>query len=76
MWFVNVWFFWADFRSGRDPVLRKYTRRSAVGFLLVSAIFLPWMLTFMIGQAAVVGDAVFNRWNAAGLDLSALGLVT
>ncbi|GFH25977.1 putative gamma-secretase subunit PEN-2 [Haematococcus lacustris] len=32
LWGFNVWLFWPDFRSGRDAVLSKFTRRSARGF--------------------------------------------
>ena len=51
------------------------TRRSAAGFALVSLMFLPWMLTFSIGQEAVFGTRVFDLLDASRIDLAKWGLV-
>lgn len=75
LWFANVWLFWPHLQRHGDPVVRKYAQRSAVGFLIVSAILLPWTLTFSIGGPSVVGQDVFQRWNVAGLDLQSWGLL-
>jgi Presenilin enhancer-2 subunit of gamma secretase len=49
--------------------------RSAIGFGIASAIFLPWMLTFMIGQEAVFGEKLFNALDASKLNMQEWGLV-
>ncbi|CAL8460647.1 g177 [Coccomyxa elongata] len=75
LWFANVWLFWPHLQRQGDPVVRKYAQGSAVGLVIVSAIFLPWMLTFSIGGPGVVGQDVFQKWNVAGLDLQSWGLL-
>lgn len=75
MWLVNVWLFWPEFRRGHDPEITKLTRRSAVGFAVASAIVLPWMLTFTIGQEAVFGTRLFDKLDASRIDLAKWGLV-
>lgn len=52
------------------------TRYSAAGFVAVSAVFLPWMFTFMIGGPSVVGQSVYDKLDATGynyLNLGSLG---
>lgn len=34
------------------------TRRSAVGFAVMTAVFLPWCLTFMIGEIRMLTDNI------------------
>ena len=51
-------------------------RYSAAAFVAASAIFLPWMLTFMIGGPGAVGQSVFDRLDATAynyLNLGSLG---
>lgn len=51
-------------------------RYSATAFVAASAIFLPWMLTFMIGGPGAVGQSVFDRLDATAynyLNLGSLG---
>mmetsp|Transcript_5456 Transcript_5456/g.15594 ORF Transcript_5456/g.15594 Transcript_5456/m.15594 type:complete len:217 (+) Transcript_5456:110-760(+) len=74
LWAANVWFFWPDFHHGRDPEIARLTRRSAVGFLVITAVFLPWMLTFTIGQQGVFGEKWFKRLDASGIDMAKWGL--
>ncbi|KAK9855780.1 hypothetical protein WJX84_005776 [Apatococcus fuscideae] len=73
IWFVNVWLFWPSFRAGSDPI-KMYTRWSALGFIMTSLVFLPWMVGFMIGKESFVGHDVFVKWNAGGLNLQEWGL--
>ncbi|CAL5219105.1 g878 [Coccomyxa viridis] len=74
LWFSNIWLFWPQLWSSSDQHVRQYARGSAIGFVVASAIVLPWTLTFMIGGPGVVGQRVFDKMNLAGVDLSALGL--
>mmetsp|Transcript_24691 Transcript_24691/g.53868 ORF Transcript_24691/g.53868 Transcript_24691/m.53868 type:complete len:118 (+) Transcript_24691:97-450(+) len=60
MWFVNVWFFWPHI-NGNDRVLKKYVRRSAVGFVVFSAVLLPWTATFLVGGRKLFGDELWHR---------------
>lgn len=46
-------------RRGCSP-LTAVTRRSAVGFAIVSAVFLPWCLSFMIGETNTRQCCAFN----------------
>jgi hypothetical protein len=49
------------------------TRYSAAAFVAVSAVFVPWMLTFMIGGPAAVGQAVFDKMDATAYNYLNLG---
>ncbi|PNW80568.1 hypothetical protein CHLRE_07g323050v5 [Chlamydomonas reinhardtii] len=75
MWGMNVWLFWPDFKAPRgDPIIRKYTKWSAIGFIVATVIFLPWLLLYAIAGKEVLSPDVYNALNAAALDLSAYGL--
>ncbi|PSC70501.1 putative gamma-secretase subunit PEN-2 [Micractinium conductrix] len=74
-WACNVWLFLPDFWHGdRDPVVTKYTRRSALGFAVYTALFLPWMLLYLIAGEKVLGQRVFDKLDINSLDLSGSGL--
>eukprot|EP01025_Chloroclados_australasicus_P043326 TRINITY_DN4624_c0_g1_i5.p2 TRINITY_DN4624_c0_g1~~TRINITY_DN4624_c0_g1_i5.p2 ORF type:complete len:114 (+),score=5.29 TRINITY_DN4624_c0_g1_i5:193-534(+) len=76
MWIINVWYFWSDFRGqGVDPVLRKYTRWSAIGAAIVLVLFLPWMLTYMIAGEKVLGSQTWKKLDATNLNLQEYGLL-
>mmetsp|Transcript_7818 Transcript_7818/g.13438 ORF Transcript_7818/g.13438 Transcript_7818/m.13438 type:complete len:135 (-) Transcript_7818:501-905(-) len=66
MWFVNVWYFWPQI-NGKDRILRTYVRRSAVGFVVFSAILLPWTATFLIGGKRLFGDDLWHRLSVSEL---------
>ncbi|KAL3159176.1 hypothetical protein ABBQ32_011160 [Trebouxia sp. C0010 RCD-2024] len=68
LWVMNVWLFWHDFRHGRDLVIQKYTRHSAAGFGLVTAMLLAWVAAFSLGQEEWVGEAFFDKYNLASID--------
>eukprot|EP00271_Cylindrocystis_brebissonii_P018566 TRINITY_DN533_c0_g1_i1.p2 TRINITY_DN533_c0_g1~~TRINITY_DN533_c0_g1_i1.p2 ORF type:complete len:120 (+),score=14.01 TRINITY_DN533_c0_g1_i1:427-786(+) len=55
LWFVNCYYFWPVLRHGGDTVILNYVRFSAVGFALISAIFLPWVLSYAFGGEALFG---------------------
>ncbi|KAG2440962.1 hypothetical protein HXX76_003815 [Chlamydomonas incerta] len=75
MWGMNVWLFWPDFKAPRgDPIIRKYTKWSAIGFIVATVIFLPWLLLYAIAGQDILSPNVYNALNAAALDLSAYGL--
>lgn len=74
VWFVNVWLFWPDFRHGGDSEVKKYTRYSAVGFVVYSILFLPWMLLYLIGGADVIGYTTWYRMDATRLNINQFGL--
>mmetsp|Transcript_29464 Transcript_29464/g.75128 ORF Transcript_29464/g.75128 Transcript_29464/m.75128 type:complete len:112 (-) Transcript_29464:520-855(-) len=69
LWLVNVWLFWPDFIGGRDPVLCKYTRRSAVCLSIWSAVFLPWFLFYVS-----VGDRYLDPEVYRKLDVTRWGI--
>ncbi|GMH33220.1 hypothetical protein BSKO_01054 [Bryopsis sp. KO-2023] len=73
MWFTNVWLFWPTLKRGDDPVVKKYTQSSAIGFCIASAIFLPWMLSYLIGGEALFGKDLFRKLDSSRLDLEAYG---
>lgn len=69
-WAVNVWLFWPTaVKSGGDPIVKKYARYSAAAFAVSSALFLSWMLAFMVGGPAVVGQRLFDTLDATNLDV-------
>eukprot|EP00243_Klebsormidium_subtile_P005225 TRINITY_DN2065_c0_g1_i1.p2 TRINITY_DN2065_c0_g1~~TRINITY_DN2065_c0_g1_i1.p2 ORF type:complete len:115 (+),score=22.18 TRINITY_DN2065_c0_g1_i1:256-600(+) len=55
LWFVNCYYFWPVLRYGGDSVIRKNTVRSLIGFILFTALLLPWTLTFAVGGEKVIG---------------------
>jgi len=69
MWVMNVWLFWNEFFDGGDPVIQSYTRKSAVGVLVASMVFVPWMLAYVIGQERLFGATLFQKLDASRLDL-------
>ncbi|KAL4419327.1 hypothetical protein ABPG77_006015 [Micractinium sp. CCAP 211/92] len=73
-WVVNVWLFFPDFWHGRDPVVAKYTRRSALGFVVYTCLFLPWMLLYLIAGEKVLGQSAYDALDINRLDLSGSGL--
>jgi len=75
LWLTSIWYFWPEFWRGTDPIICKYTRQSAACFILVTAVFLSWMLTFSIGGPSLFGQRFFDDLNLRGLDLYALGLL-
>lgn len=74
VWIVNVWLFWHDFIHGHDMEVKKYTRYSLLGFVIYSAAFLPWMLTYMIGGADVIGYDTWYAMDATRLNIKQFGL--
>lgn len=50
------------------------TRYSAAAFVAFMALFLPWMLTFMVGGPAVVGADLYAKLDVTQVDIRALGL--
>ncbi|PNH09071.1 putative gamma-secretase subunit PEN-2 [Tetrabaena socialis] len=75
MWGANVWLFWPDFRAPRgDPVIKRYTKYSAVGFTVATVLFLPWLLLYAIAGESILSYKVYHALDAASLDLSAYGL--
>mmetsp|Transcript_8986 Transcript_8986/g.16895 ORF Transcript_8986/g.16895 Transcript_8986/m.16895 type:complete len:118 (-) Transcript_8986:127-480(-) len=66
MWLVNVWFFWPQINSD-DLVLRKYVRGSAIGFVLFSAILLPWTIAFLIAGKDLVGTELWHQLSISRL---------
>lgn len=50
------------------------TRRSAALFLLWLAPFLAWMLVFMVGGPALVGQQVYDRLDVTNLNMEQFGL--
>ena len=45
------------------------TRYSAAAFVASSLLFLPWLLAYMVGGPAVVGQRVFDAMDATKLDI-------
>jgi presenilin enhancer 2 len=78
LWLLNAWLFWPVVTKGAggggDPVVARYARRSAVGVAVAAAVVLPWAAAFTLGGPRLVGQALFDRLNVAGLDLDAYGL--
>ena len=90
LWLLNAVLFWPLLKgqggggvgdgvgvgvgSDGDPVVRLYAKRSAIGTAVVAAIVLPWAAAFTLGGPRLVGRALFDRLNVAGLDLDAYGL--
>ncbi len=52
------------------------TRLSAIGFVIASLIFLPWLLLYMIAGESVLSYNVWYTLDATRLDTAALGLPT
>ncbi|GFH11231.1 presenilin enhancer 2, partial [Haematococcus lacustris] len=61
LWGFNVWLFWPDFRSGRDAVLSKFTRRSAVCFLVSSLLYFPWTFFFTSAGSRYINSDLYNK---------------
>ncbi|KAG2493278.1 hypothetical protein HYH03_008415 [Edaphochlamys debaryana] len=75
LWASNIWLFWPDFRSPRgDPVIKKYTKWSTIGFVIVTVIFLPWLILYAAAGQEILSANVYNALDAASLDLSQYGL--
>uniref|UniRef100_A0A061R002 Presenilin enhancer 2 n=2 Tax=Tetraselmis sp. GSL018 TaxID=582737 RepID=A0A061R002_9CHLO len=73
LWAVNVWLFWPELRGQNDPEVKKYARRSAIGFLVLTALFLPWVMVYYIGGESLLGNA-YRRLDASRLPLQSYGL--
>lgn len=73
-WVCSCWYFFPDFRHGHDPVVAKYTRRSALGFVVYTCLFLPWFLLYLIAGEKVLGQSAYNALDINSLDLSGTGL--
>mmetsp|Transcript_12852 Transcript_12852/g.30497 ORF Transcript_12852/g.30497 Transcript_12852/m.30497 type:complete len:83 (-) Transcript_12852:276-524(-) len=52
---------------------KKYARRSAIGFLVLTALFLPWVMVYYIGGESLLGNA-YRRLDASRLPLQSYGL--
>ncbi|EFJ43852.1 hypothetical protein VOLCADRAFT_121368 [Volvox carteri f. nagariensis] len=77
LWAVNVWLFWPDFRSPRgDPVIKRYTQRSAIFFIILTVLFLPWLLFYPIAGKRLLSSKVYRALDAAALDLASYGIGT
>ncbi|KXZ56290.1 hypothetical protein GPECTOR_1g255 [Gonium pectorale] len=75
MWAMNVWLFWPDFRSPRgDPIIKRYTKHSAIAFVVLTVAFLPWLLLYAIAGDRILSEKVYRALDAAALDLSKYGL--
>lgn len=82
---MNVWLFWPMFLQGTDTVIQSCesrarttyfytwcgvdTRKSAIGAVAMTALFLPWMLTYAIGQDSVFGSSFYRKIDSSRLDL-------
>ena len=51
-------------------------RRSAVGLTIYTCLLLPWMLTYWIGGAKLLGQSVYDKLDVTQLDLASAGLAS
>lgn len=71
LWLMNVWLFWPDFRDYRgDPVIKHYTKRSAICLAVATALFLPWLIFFPVAGKDLMNPKVYKALDATRFDLS------
>lgn len=73
-WACNIWLFFPDFVHGTDPVVKQYTRKSALWFVVYTALLLPWTLTYLIGGASVLGTKTYKDLDIMNVDLASAGI--
>lgn len=47
-------------------------RRSAIWFLVYTALFLPWMLLYLIAGESILGQDTYDKLDIMSLDLSGI----
>lgn len=71
LWFVNIWLFWHEFRGGptADAVVKRYTRWSLYGFIVYTALFLPWFFLYITAGWRILNPDVYHALDCVSWDL-------
>lgn len=69
-WALNAWLF----RGATDAVVAANVAASRRGAIAAAVALAAWAVAFSVGGPRVVGAAVYDKLNLAGVDLASWGL--